>query len=69
MTTNAYRPVPKGKYKGVPPPPPPPPLCRHILSHDIFGSKRCPECGSSMKRKYVVFGTSKCIHPECGKEL
>lgn len=57
-------PPPKGLKR--PPPPPPPPLARHILSHDVFGAKKCPECGSSMKRKHIVIGKNQCIHPECG---
>jgi len=58
---------PKGMRK--PPPPPTPPLSRHILSHDVFGARRCPECGSSMKRKRLFSRTNKCIHPQCGKEI
>jgi len=28
----------------------------------------CPKCKSSMKRKWLLFGKAKCIHPKCGYE-
>lgn len=26
----------------------------------------CPKCKSSMRRKWLLFGKAKCIHPKCG---
>lgn len=28
----------------------------------------CDKCGSSVARKYWLFGKLRCIHPECGYE-
>jgi len=52
------------------PPKPSPPLNR--LLKEGIGHRICPECGSSMmKTKFFFFGKSKskCIHPDCGKEI
>ena len=40
------------------------PLNRLIYETDTC-SKMCPECGSSLKRKFLFFKTSKCINSEC----
>jgi hypothetical protein len=47
------------------PPPPPPPLSR-LVREDARPGHNCPKCGSSMSRKWWIFGALKCIHPECG---
>lgn len=45
------------------PPPPKPPLTRYVRDDcDAI----CSKCGSSMMRRFWLFGPLKCIHPECG---
>jgi len=39
------------------------PLIRLIREWD-YGSY-CPQCGSSLKLKFLFFKTKKCIQPEC----
>jgi hypothetical protein len=56
------------KTKPLIPMPPLPPLDRHIIWGGItFGF--CPNCYSSLKRKYIFFGKKYCIHPECFNHL
>lgn len=45
---------------------PEPPLNRHILD-SIFVIGFCDLCGSSIKRKWLIFGEKYCIHPQCKK--
>lgn len=62
-------PNPPPTFTKPPPPPPPmppkPPLCRYILEGG--GAGICPKCGSSVVRKYWLFGELECIHPQCGE--
>ena len=48
------------------PPKPNPPLCRYIRSDEfLIGAGRCKCCGSTVMRKYIFFGSKRCIHPLC----
>lgn len=46
----------------VPPPPPTPPLGR-MLTEGVIDT--CPQCNSSMKKKWFFFDGGGCIQPEC----
>lgn len=52
-----------------PPPPPPPPPPREFpvgsLIRDGDFGPYCPKCGSSLKRKWLLFKSEKCIEPKC----
>jgi len=48
--------------------PPKPPLTIFRLTFDFRISGYCPKCRSHMIRKWVFFGKSKCIHPNCSYE-
>jgi len=43
--------------------PPKPPPCRLILESEGCGT--CSACGSSLRRKYYLFGKKRCIQPLC----
>lgn len=45
------------------PAPPKPPHSRLLKDN---GDYLCPKCGSTVVKKYWLFGQLKCIHPECG---
>jgi len=36
-----------------------------LIKESDDGSKLCKKCGSSLKTKFIVFKTNKCIQPEC----
>jgi hypothetical protein len=46
--------------------PPPPPLNRRIRDDEwLWGQGWCKLCGSTLIRKYLLWGKVVCIHPLC----
>ncbi len=67
---NVSKPLTEGKTRGSiknigpsSPTKPPPPPGRWLRENDI--GPYCPQCGSSMKMKYIFIRTEKCIQPQC----
>jgi hypothetical protein len=48
-----------------PPPPPPPKFPPTSMIRESDVGPYCPKCGSSLKRKWMLFKSEKCIQPEC----
>lgn len=53
------------KLKGEEMNEPKPPIGTLIYQGDTSPNKRCPKCGSSFKRVWLIFRSKKCIHPKC----